>query len=116
MTYDDRASLVSLAEETYALAGHLLASEIPVALGAVRPEVVDELRDGTGEPFISDAGKLERLRKSYEGSFEHVLQLQEELLSPDGERYDEPLSQVGLTDDELRVDLEEFRRELGQFL
>jgi hypothetical protein len=114
MSYDDRAALVSVVDETYALIGLLLAARVPLAAGAVRPEVVDRVRDAHVEP-VFDAPTVVDLQDDYEGVFESVLELQEALLNDDADTYDEVLVGAGFRDGGQPT-IDAFRRELDRFL
>lgn len=111
VSYDDRAALVSVIDETYAVIGCLLASRIPLAAGAVRPEVVDSLRGVNVEPAV-DITTLASLRDVYDGALDSVLELQEALLDDAGDAYDSFFSEPEVHRDEQTA-IPAFREELA---
>jgi hypothetical protein len=115
MSLDDREAIVATVEETYALMGRALSTDIPsdVMRAAVRPEVMQQISTARVDPYVTDEEMLRLLRTAYFDLVEIVLRLHEELLREDSERYDADLENVALTGNGLAVKVAGFRRALG---
>jgi hypothetical protein len=114
MSFEDREAIVATVEETYALMGRALSTDIPSGLmeTAVRPEVMQEILRAQTDPYITDQEMLQLLRTAYFDLVETVLRLHEELLGENSERYDDSLTSVALTGSGREVKVEGFRRAL----
>src|SRR5438105_12085158 len=99
MSLEDREAIVATVDETYALMGRALTTDIPSAVveRAMRPEVMQQIRSASVDPYVSDEEMLGLLRMAYFDLVENVLRLHGELLDAQGERYDAGLENVGLT-------------------
>jgi hypothetical protein len=99
MALDDREAIVATVEETYALMGRALSTEIPsvVIERAVRPEIIEQIASANLDPYVTDDEMLELLRMAYFDLVENVLRIHDELLAEQGERYDTYLENAGLT-------------------
>lgn len=118
MALEDREALVATVEETYALIGAALATDIPdrVIEHAVRPEILQRIAAASADPYVIDEEMLGLLREAYLELVENVIQIRDELLGPEGERYDEYLAQRGLTGSGRIAKVKGFRRALGGWL
>jgi hypothetical protein len=118
MSYQDREEIVSVVQETYALVGRALSTQIPgdVAQSAVRPEIMQALRDASIDPYVTDPEMLELLRTAYFDLVDTVLRIQAELLGENGESYEVPLAEVQLTGSGRVVKVNGFRRALNRLL
>lgn len=118
MGLEDREAIVATVEETYALIGRALSTDIPgdVLARAVRPEVIQQISAATIDPYVTDGEMLELLRIAYFELVEAVLRVHDELLGPAGERYDHDLETVALTGPGRVVKVGGFRRAVGKVL
>jgi hypothetical protein len=114
MSYEDRAALVSVVEETYALIAQTLEVGSPIAIGAIRPEIVDQIRGAETGAMFTDPHVLRSLRQGYADGLDTILALQEALLNEDADQYDQPLADTGFP--EGRANVVAFRHALAQFL
>lgn len=116
MSYEEREAIVSAVQETYALTGRALATDVPGTLleRAVRPNIMQQLMAVQIDPLVSDRQMLELLRTAYFDLIDTVIQIQEELLGSSGEAYDGPLSSVHLTGSGGRVKIAGFRGALSR--
>ncbi len=116
MSLEDREAIVATVEETYALMGRALSTDIPGSLRetAVRPEFIELISAAQMDPYVTDDEMLRLLQFAYIDLVETVLRLHEELLGKDGERYDEVLGAVALTGSGRAVKVGGFRRALGR--
>jgi hypothetical protein len=112
MALQDREAIVATVEETYALMGRAVATDIPseVIERSVRPEIMEQIRLARVDPYVTDEEMLGLLREAYFGLVENVLRVHEELLSEQGERYDPYLENAGLTGNGRAVKVRGFRR------
>lgn len=118
MALEDREAIVATVEETYALMGAALATDIPgqVVAHAVRPEILQRIAEAGADPYVTDEEMLGLLREAYFELVENVIRIHDELLGPEGESYDQHLAQRGLTGSGRVVKVNGFRRTLGGFL
>jgi hypothetical protein len=118
MAYEDREELVATVEETYALMGRALSTDIPYAVveNAVRRDVLEQLMSAEIDPYVTDAEMLELMRIAYFELVDNVLRLHEQLLSPSGEEYDSELERRGLTGSGRVLKVRGFRNRLGRVL
>jgi hypothetical protein len=112
MALQDREAIVATVEETYALMGRAVATDIPseVIERSVRPEIMQQITSAGENPYVTDEEMLGLLREAYFGLVENVLRIHEELLNEQGERYDPYLENVGLTGSGCAVKVRGFRR------
>jgi hypothetical protein len=117
MALEDREAIVATVEETYALMGAALTTDIPsqVIEHAVRPEILQQIVSAGADPYVTDEEMLGLLREAYFELVENVLRIHEELLGEQGEGYDADLVRVGLTGSGRTVKVRGFRRALGWF-
>jgi hypothetical protein len=99
MSLEDREAIVATVEETYALMGRALSTDVPGGVSdvAVRPDVIERLARARVDPYVTDEEMLALLREAYFDLVESVIRIHEELLGDNGERYDADLRSVGLT-------------------
>jgi hypothetical protein len=118
MSLDDREAIVATVQETYALMGRALSTEVPsrVMEEARRPRVMEQILMAQADPYVTDEEMLKLLRIAYFDLLEMVLRIQTELLGEEGERYDADLQKVALTGSGCAVKVRGFRRALGQVL
>jgi hypothetical protein len=118
MSVEDREAIVATVDETYALMGRALSTEIPgVVRGvAVRPDVIERIARARVQSYVTDEEMLALLREAYFDLVEAVIQIHEELLGATGESYDAGLRLVGLTGSGRAVKVRGFRRALAQVL
>jgi hypothetical protein len=117
MAIEDRTAIVSVVEETYALTGRVLSTDIPGDLASfVRPEILDQLRRAQFDPLVTDQEMLRQLQGAYFDLVQTVIQLRSQLLGATGESHDPALRQVGLTGNGRLVKVNGFRRALGRLL
>jgi hypothetical protein len=118
MPLDDREAIVAAVEETYALMGAALATDIPsqVIESAVRPEILQRIAEAGADPYVTDEEMLGLLREAYFELVQNVLRVHDELLGPDGGDYEEYLAQRGLTGSGRTVKVNGFRRALAGWL
>lgn len=114
VSLEDRIAIVATVEETYALMGRALSTDIPGSVidVAVRPEVMLQIQQAALDPYVTDEEMLQLSRAAYFDLVENVLRLHDELLGPTGERYEGSLRQVGLTGSGIAVKVGGFRRAL----
>jgi hypothetical protein len=99
MTLEDRKAIVATVEETYALMGRALSTEVPSRLmpNAIRPDVMRQIFGASVDPYVTDEEMLPLLRLAYFDLVESVLRIREELVGPNGNSYETKLQDVGLT-------------------
>ena len=99
MALEDRKAIVDTDEESYALMGAALATDVPpqVIHYAVRPEILRQVVSAGADPYVTDEEMLGLLREAYFELVENVLRIHNELLGEQGEGYDSDLVRVGLT-------------------
>ncbi|SRR6266496_3929590 len=116
MSFEDREAIAATVEETYALVGRALSTDIPSDLlaTAVRPEVMREIMEARVDPYVTDEEMLQLLRTAYFDLVGTVMRLHEELLGEDSERHDTQLANVALTGSGRAVKVRGFRRSLGE--
>jgi hypothetical protein len=116
MSLEDREAIAATVEETYALMGRALSTDIPgdVMARSVRPEVMEEIARAAVDPYVTDEEMLGLLRRAYFDLVENVIGIHDELLGVDGERYDGPLQQAGLTGNGRVVKVGGFRRAIAR--
>jgi hypothetical protein len=112
MTFEDRRAIVATVEETYALMGRTLSTDIPSPLLeiAVRPTVLGEIQSAQLDPYVTDEEMLVLLRTAYFDLTETVLRLHQELLGGIGDEYDIGLENVALTGSGLEVKVVGFNK------
>jgi hypothetical protein len=114
MALEDRIEVVSVVEETYALTGRVLSTEVPGAIEpGIRPEIMQQIRSAQIDPLVTDAEMLSLLRSAYFDLVETVVQLRDELLGPNGGSYDSALEQVHLTGSGRAMKVQGWRRALN---
>ncbi|MHB1389820.1 MAG: hypothetical protein ACYCXF_01100 [Thermoleophilia bacterium] len=118
MSYEDRKAIVATVEETYALMGRALSTDVPGELmeTAVRGDVIRQISEASVDPYVTDQEMLDLLRRAYFDLVDTVLRLREELLGVNGEGYDASFAAVGLTGSGREVKVRGWRRNLGRFL
>jgi hypothetical protein len=118
MSFEDREAIVATVEETYALMGRALNTDIPgrLAESAVRPEAMEQITQAIIDPYVTDAEMLPLFQPAYYDLLESVLAFHDELLGQAGEQYDAPLAAVGLTGNGRALKVGGFRRSLGRAL
>ena len=117
MALEDRLEIVSVVEETYALMGRMLSTDVPGALlPGIRPEIMARIRIAEVDLVITDQEMLFLLRTAYLDLLETVLRLRSELLAPYGGNYDGPLQQAQLTGSGRIMKVRGWRRSLGRVL
>lgn len=118
MAREDREELVATVQETYALMGRTLQTQVPNAVleRALRPEVMEQLATAAVDPFVTDEEMLGLLREAYFQLVEAVLRIQDELLGEHGESYDPELRDRGLTGPGRNVKVRGFRRAIGRIV
>lgn len=118
MGLEDREAIVATVEETYALMGRALSTDIPsdVAATAVRPDVMQQISAAAVDQYVTDKEMLQLLRIAYFDLVSAVLRIHDELLGEDGERYDGDLENVALAGPGRAVKVGGFRRSLGRVL
>jgi hypothetical protein len=118
MSLDDREAIVATVEETYALMGRALSTDIPgdVTATAVRPEVMQQISTARVDPYVTDEEMLQLLRTAYFELVTTVFRIHDELLGEEGARYDADLESVALAGSGRAVKVQGFRRALGQVL
>jgi hypothetical protein len=118
MSLADREAIVATVEETYALMGRALSTDIPAELRTtvVRPEVLEQISQARVDQYVTDREMLRLLRTAYFDLVETVLRFHEELLGERGERYDDDLDEVALTGNGGVVKVSGFRRALGRIV
>src|SRR6266540_2557432 len=111
MSFEDREAIAATVEETYALVGRALSTDIPSDLlaTAVRPEVMREIMEARVDPYVTDEEMLQLLRTAYFDLVGTVMRLHEELLGEDSERHDTQLANVALTGSGRAVKVPGFR-------
>ncbi len=114
MSHGQRAAVVSVIEEIYALVGRLLATRVPLGVGAVRPEVVERISALPDFRLPTDPGNLRLLQQRYVDAFDAMLQIQEALLDESADRADADVSDDGTADRNEAVAM--FRDGLGKLL
>jgi hypothetical protein len=116
MTLEDREAIVATVEETYALMGRALSTDIPgsVVESAVRPEAMQHIREAQLDPYVTDEEMLGLLREAYFDLVENVLRLHEQLLGEAGGEFDPSLERAGLTRSGRAVKVGGFRRALAR--
>jgi hypothetical protein len=114
MALEDRIEVVSVVEETYALTGRVLSTDVPGAIDpGIRPEIMQQIRSAQIDPLVTDAEMLSLLRNAYFDLVETVVRLRDELLGPSGESYDSALEQVHLTGSGRAMKVRGWRRALN---
>ncbi len=118
MSVDDREAIVATVEETYALMGRALSTDIPGGVRdiAVRPDVIERIARARVDPYVTDEEMLALLREAYFDLVETVIRIHEELLGQNGEGYDADLRNVGLAGSGQTVKVRGFRRALARVL
>jgi len=118
MSLEDREAIVATVEETYALMGRALSTDVPGAVlqTAVRPEVMQQILAASVQPYVTDGEMLELLRTAYFDLVSAVILIHEEILGAGGERYDGSLATVGLAGSGAAVKVGGFRRALGRIV
>jgi hypothetical protein len=118
MTLEDRKAIVATVEETYALMGRALSTEVPSRLmpNAIRPDVMSQIFVASVDPYVTDEEMLPLLRLAYFDLVESVLRIREELVGPNGNSYETKLQDVGLTASGRELKVGGFRRALGRVL
>jgi hypothetical protein len=118
MSLADREAIVATVEETFALMGRALSTDIPAELRTtvVRPEVLEQISQARVDQYVTDREMLRLLRTAYFDLVETVLRFHEELLGERGERYDDDLDEVSLTGNGGAVKISGFRRALGRIV
>ena len=117
MALEDRLEVVSVVEETYALTGRVLSTDVPGAIDpGIRPEIMQQIRSAQIDPLVTDAEMLSLLRSAYFDLVETVVRLRSELLGPNGESYDTALEQVHLTGSGRAMKVRGWRRALNSVL
>jgi len=117
MAIEDRRAIVSVVEETYALTGRVLSTEMPSAImPGIRPEIQEQLRRAEIDPLVTDEEMVGLLRKAYFDLVQTVIELRNQLLGPSGESHDPALGQVGLTGSGQVVKVRGFRRAWEQII
>lgn len=101
-----------MVQETYALAGRVLATDIPSTVNFVRSEVGIQLRQVALDYRVTDPEMLQLLRNLYFGLVDTVIRLYDELLTEGGSVHDAALEAVNLTDSGRRLKVRGFRRAL----
>lgn len=104
-------NVVSVVEETHALIGNSLATDVPPFL-VIRRELVEPLQRLLEQPLIDDFEMVALMRASYFQLIDNVSTTQELLLGPQGETLDAQLAAAGLTGQLLAQKITGFRREL----
>ncbi len=115
MALDDRRDVVPIVEETHALIGNSLATDVPRFL-VIRTELLDPLQQLLEQPLVDDPDMLAMMRRSYFELITNIEATQELLLGPQGEALDAPLAAAGLAGQRLALKTAGFRRELGGVL
>jgi hypothetical protein len=107
MAFEDRQQIVATVQETYAVMGRAIGTNVPEAVlrDPVRPDIMRQLSDLQIDWRVADEQMRNLLINAYEELAQNVLQLRYELLRPEdvGPRYDYDLGQVGLTRNGWRV-------------
>lgn len=117
MALEDRVEIVSVVEETYALLGRALSTDLPGGLyPGVRPDIIERLRTAHIDPLVTDAEMLALLRSTYLELVQTVILLRDQLLGTVGQSYDAPLQQVQLTSTGRAMKVSGFRRALNRVL
>jgi hypothetical protein len=118
MSLEDREAIVATVEETYALMGRALRTDIPsdVMSSSVRPDVMQQISTAHVDPYVTDEEMLQLLRTAYFDLVETVIRLHDELLRENGERYDADLANVALTGAGREVKVGGFRRALRRVM
>jgi hypothetical protein len=116
MALHDREAIVATVEETYALMGRAISTDIPPAVieRAVRPEIMQQIALANVDPYVTEEEMLQLLRVAYFDLVENVLRIHDELLDDQGERYDFYLDNAGLTGSGRTVKVHGFRRALDR--
>lgn len=81
MGLEDREAIVATVEETYALMGRALSTDLPgeVTATAVRPDVMEQIAAARVDPYVTDEEMLGLLRTAYFDLVSAVLRIHEEL-------------------------------------
>lgn len=116
MSFEDRRAIVATVEETYALMGRALSTDVPgrVVEVAVRREVIEQLVAAEVDDYVTDEEMRDLLRTAYFDLVENVVRIHDELLGAPGDGYDAALPNVGLTGHGRELKVGGFRRALGR--
>jgi hypothetical protein len=116
MALEDREQIVATVQETYALMGRALGTDIPgqIRETALRPEVLQAIIEAELDPYVTDEEMLALLREAYFDLVGAVIRLQEALLGELGWELDPEIEAVGLSGSGLRLKVAGFRRSLNR--